>query len=599
MRYSWILVCALVGSVGAQSTPPWCFFQDLWPGANSSRPSDLTYVKELDRLFFVSSTATHGRELYVSDGTRVGTRRIDLGPGAAEPRDLTVLGAGSSPWAYGSALAFTALCPGGRALWVSDGTTAGTRQVTVPGLPCPDPQQLTDGTAPGSSRPVLYFTTGASRSTRQLWVYEHRTGLVTRILPSPAQGLKMVSGVLYFTLEVGATMELWRAVNFRASRLAVFRGIGDMLGHGPKLYFSAHDGTSGFELWESHISSAAPSRIEDLNPGAAGSLPVGLVTLGSHLYFAATTPQHGRELHRLGLNTGNIELVADIVPGTGSSSPAQLVAARQRQLANGDAGSLLYFTASTPATGRELWRTEGDHATLRLLGDLAPGSASSKPMDVTQYGDGATVVFSADTPGKGRELWVSEGTRFDTRLLCDVVAGAGDGSPADFVQYGSELFFSAAEASRGRELYRIQYGDAGLQPPIIAKFGFRGAGSPSYGSNRPHIYPTHVPRVGKSFGLFVQSARRNALALLVLTAGHRHTPIPLGAECWLHTGLLAPVIIATNTDATFGQAVIPLPIPATAPVGVRLTAQFVVDDPQGCFVNSLNVSDAMRIAVGR
>jgi ELWxxDGT repeat protein len=74
-----------------------------------------------DRIFFVSSDAEHGEELWTSDGTAAGTRLVrDIHPGPQ----------GGSPSALSGgtgALRFRACDADACRLWESDGTEAGTR----------------------------------------------------------------------------------------------------------------------------------------------------------------------------------------------------------------------------------------------------------------------------------------------------------------------------------------------------------------------------------------------------------------------------------------------------------------------------------------
>ena len=67
--------------------------RDIYPGLASSSPSDLTAVG--DQLVFAAADPAGGRELWVSDGTLAGTQPLtDIQPGPAHsnPSDLAVSG---------------------------------------------------------------------------------------------------------------------------------------------------------------------------------------------------------------------------------------------------------------------------------------------------------------------------------------------------------------------------------------------------------------------------------------------------------------------------------------------------------------------------
>jgi ELWxxDGT repeat protein len=88
----------------------------------SSNPTELTNVG--GRLFFSADNGTSGRELWMSNGTAAGTKRVkDINPGSggSNPHELTNVGG----------RAFFAADDGtsGIELWISDGTAPGTRRV--------------------------------------------------------------------------------------------------------------------------------------------------------------------------------------------------------------------------------------------------------------------------------------------------------------------------------------------------------------------------------------------------------------------------------------------------------------------------------------
>jgi ELWxxDGT repeat protein len=63
-----------------------------------------------------------------------------------------------------------------------------------------------------------------------------------------------------------------------------------------KLYFSANDGSDGFELWQSNGTSAGTAMVQDIRPGVRGSDPAYLTNVSGHLFFSANDGTHGFEL---------------------------------------------------------------------------------------------------------------------------------------------------------------------------------------------------------------------------------------------------------------------------------------------------------------
>lgn len=93
-----------------------------------------------------------------------------------------------------------------------------------------------------------------------------------------------------------------------------------------------------------------------------------------------------------------------------------------------------YFTASTLASGRELWRTTGLPGSTQLVADIAPGTLASDPQELVCHA--GFVYFSGDDGTHGRELWRTDGTLAGTTLVLDINPGSFSSTPKEFLSLG-------------------------------------------------------------------------------------------------------------------------------------------------------------------
>ncbi len=183
------------------------------------------------------------------------------------------------------------------------------------------------------------------------------------------------------------------------------------------------------------------------DPIGIDSNPEGFVAVNGFVYFAATTPDAGRELWRSDGTQNGTERVVDLMPGVASSHPSELTAYQ---------GSL-FFVAQTPDAGRELMRTDGTAAGTFVVRDLGLGSLNSSPHDL--FVSGNLLYFGAYAApalfaGFGDEPWVTDGTELGTRFLADLAAGVGSSGPRDFTAHDGFVYFTAEADGVGRELFR-------------------------------------------------------------------------------------------------------------------------------------------------
>jgi ELWxxDGT repeat protein len=340
-------------------------------------------------LFFAASDREHGYELWASDGTQAGTRMVqDLVPGADFPYIASITKVGNQVF-------FVAGLTGsgtGRELWRSDGTAAGTQLVTdlIPGTDSSFPQDLT---AVGDR---LYFHIPVPGVGGQLWT--------TDGTPDGTQPVLTEDG-----------NSIWNT----SSRCAL----------GASLLFAAAD-TAGSELWRA--DGAAAIRVRDIRPGAEGSSPSSLTTLGSRVYFSANDGLTGSELWSSDGTAAGTTLFVDLNL-SGDSFPSLLV---------NNAG-LLFFAADDGTHGMEVWRSDGTTTGTFLLRDVNPGTGAAISYPPVLKGTGGALFFVADDGVNSSQIWLSDGTSSGTRMSSTPRLLQLGGNPAYLTEINGTLFFAA------------------------------------------------------------------------------------------------------------------------------------------------------------
>ncbi|WP_276135229.1 ELWxxDGT repeat protein [Polluticoccus soli] len=189
----------------------------------------------------------------------------------------------------------------------------------------------------------------------------------------------------------------------------------------------------------------------DLNAGPNSSSPNNFCIVGNKLYFTATTPATGSELWVTDGTVAGTQ-VLEINPGADGSSPSSL---------HEMAGKLV-FLASSPTSGMEPWISDGTVAGTQLIKDIMPGTGNS-----TSELDGAVLngkmYFAADDITYGREIWVTDGTTAGTQMLIDIRPGFNSSHAAKFITYNNKVYFSAMTDLTGLELWATDGTTLGTQ----------------------------------------------------------------------------------------------------------------------------------------
>ena len=141
----------------------------------------------------------------------------------------------------------------------------------------------------------------------------------------------------------------------------------------------------------------------DAAPGNAGSSPHDFVALDGEVYFAATEPETGEELYVSDGGATPARRVTDLARGTGGSSP----------LALGRAGGKLIVDGTDGLRGEQLWAVDPVSGARERLTNAAYSSGMARlARPMAQFGD--RLVFEQQT---ARDLWITNGTPQGTRAL--------------------------------------------------------------------------------------------------------------------------------------------------------------------------------------
>ncbi|MFY0527973.1 ELWxxDGT repeat protein [Archangium gephyra] len=441
------------------------------------------------RLFFTGrgSGGAREQELWTSDGTASGTLRLSgLGVRSFRPPERSPL------VALGGQLFFLhERQDGGLELWGSNGTLEGTRRVYTLSEPGMSLRHL----GLFSVRDRLVFDVRASDESvtrSQLWVSdgtaEGTAPLRRRATPlgSGAAPMEQVGNTLLFSVEDAHGFELWRSEGTEASttRARVIRPTApteSARGYaaapharlGEQAFFFADDGVHGHELWKSDGTEAGTVLVKDLHAGPDSGLHehVWLAATNGAVFFVVDDGVHGSELWKSdGTGAGTV-LVKDILPGPDSSSGFEYQAAI--------VGEAVFFFADDGTHGLELWKSDGTEAGTVLVKDIHAGPQPGMGVpSVTAVG--GAVFFFADDGVHGVELWKSDGTEAGTVLVADLTPGA----PGSMVEYlpaaaNGALYFTTRDDTGGSVVWKSDGTGAGTRALRTLQAGAPGDGLPN------------------------------------------------------------------------------------------------------------------------
>ena len=399
-------------------------------GGASSVPKPLFVFNNL--LFFKATTTAEGEELWVSDGTELGTIILkDIWVGSASSQVFATTNPLNQYFIKNGELYFTARDQSAAfSLWKTDGTPTGTVKVFDPvGFVFGD--NFTEfngkwyftGRNTDAMNPELYVTDGT----------EAGTNLFAEINPNTSNTLSAGSNPRHFQVYDGY------------------------------LYFAADNGTIGEELYRTDgttVELVADIFPNNLNSAfGKSSSPNGFYIFNNDLYFSANVYDVGlnqilgRELFRYNVADG-IVFIKDIFPGNLNGSLAY-----ERNYFF-ELNNELHFAACDGSNGTnvyEIYKTDGTNSgTVKVVDYSALGNTSFIPSLIhnKQY---AIINNRMYFNHGSQQIWVTDGTNSGTQQLTNTGMPNVPVSNLNFkpIAFNNSIYFGANSATNGVELWKL------------------------------------------------------------------------------------------------------------------------------------------------
>lgn len=219
------------------------------------------------------------------------------------------------------------------------------------------------------------------------------------------------------------------------------------------LFFLAETFDFGQELWSTDGTASGTQLVKDIEPGTIGGytnpqrgFPFSLVGLDSILIFTAHNRSSGWQLWRSnGSESGTYTLQDSIT----SRSIGRLSQVSDRAI----------FWENRPGQGLILWGTDGTDVGTVVLLDSLPFARNIFPEIL--YSDSQIAFFTFYSDSLGLELWKTDGTISGTELVKDFVRGTGSSSPSDVTFIGGDQYLFWADDSTGERLLWTTNGTEG------------------------------------------------------------------------------------------------------------------------------------------
>lgn len=406
--------------------------------------------------------------LWKSNGTAAGTREVSrLGDGTGSSRS-TEETLGREMVAFGDSVLFRAWGDGKGLLWKSDGTEAGTVPLELAPKKAASYEWGAHNVVPLDDRILFVNLENSKKVRRTLYTSDGSTSSAKLIPGIPAKSYptgitNMVRSGEWAYLHTET--HLWAT---RGDAESTFRLVDiatmdskivstSIVAMADGILFNGQDRS----LWRANAADRSLEQIAAPNTWA--NYPANLKRVGDLLFFTHTI-------------TGGVEIWKSDGTAQGTVKVKTIATKSEEPRDFVVSGELLWFTAITPgpAYEKQLWRSDGtDAGTFPVITDLDGDFAMPGP------GPGGLLFFSLWDETHGGELWSSDGTVEGTGLLKDIHEGTPGSYPGGFTVVGDHAYFAATDPVNGRELWKS---DGTTEGTVLAADLTGDAGSSSPGT---------------------------------------------------------------------------------------------------------------------
>jgi ELWxxDGT repeat protein len=359
-------------------------------------------------------------------------------------------------------------------LWTSDGTTAGTEQISFSDPIDASSTTVSDLTAVGST--LFFLSSGPSSGNYGDDLWSLASGSTAPVLVAsnltPGDGdrtavtnLTAVGNVLYFTVSASSSpsAELWQSngtsgqagpvtyVDATTQQTTDITSVLKILNFNGSLYYVATDASTGGTDLDTYDLITVPQTVYSFSSTTNQPEIENATVVGTDLFFSALVNNaNERQLWMTtGTNAGTLQLTT-LNSGSVGAAPANLT----------DVDGTLYFTATGANNQNQLWLSNGTVQGTSLVTDLTTPPVTGTGTYGQEYSSGlstaltppglaalgGTLYFASGDPTHGTELWSTSATEAPA-LVDDIDPGLASSAPHDLVNWSGEVCFVAHDGS--------------------------------------------------------------------------------------------------------------------------------------------------------